>query len=112
MDQITQLKIEYFELCRLLNKSNLKVNQKTDVSFFIEKGSETVILFATANKTYKMQLVYLGSNQLWTPCNYSGLAILEDEISKQLNRRKAVDLKFLNLTNLIKSFIFKKFEEH
>lgn len=112
MDQITQLKIEYFELSRLLNKSNLKSNQKTDISFFIEKEKGGLVLFATTNNVSKIQLIHSGNNDTWRPCNYSGLETLETEISKQLNRHKVVDLKFLNLTNLIKSFVFKEFEEH
>lgn len=49
MDQKPQLKIEFFKLGLLLNKSNLHANQKTEVTFFIQNEKDNPVLYATTN---------------------------------------------------------------
>ncbi len=106
MDQKTQLKIEFFVLCRLLNKSNLKINQKTDILFFIQNENGMPALYATTNGFYKLQLVAYKSDSRWTTCNYSGLAVLEEELVHFVKSYKIEKMTPSKLTLLIKALIF------
>ncbi len=112
MDQNTQLKIEFFELCRSLNTSNLHKNQKTEISFFILTERDESILFATTNKSYKIQLIRQKKTKDWVISGFSGLTCLENEICALFNRFDLELLKTMNLTNLIKSFIFQHLDQH
>ena len=111
MDQIAQLKIEYFELCKLLNKSNLKINQRTDVLFFIDTSNGRSIMSATTNGLYKIQLIFHKYDDTWRPCDFSGLYILEQQLSRLFLSQNPEILKKLNITKLIRSFIFQKVDE-
>ncbi len=82
MDQTTQLKIEFFELVRALNQSNLNINQKTEVSFFIETTKSKSILYATTNKKFKMQLIFKNRGSSWQPSGFTGLLNLEAELAQ------------------------------
>ncbi len=111
MKQNTQLKIEFFELCQMLNKSNLRVNQKTEILFFIDTQGYQSILYATTNKIYKMQLAFKGPSAKWEPCGFSNLSNLERELKQLLD---TFDFKKLNpaeLTKKIKLFIFQNIDE-
>jgi hypothetical protein len=111
MDQHTQLKIEFFELCRQLNKSNLNINQKTEISFFIEKEQGKLVLYATTNKAYKIQLISKNGLEQWRPCGYLGFLVLEKNLSSWANNHVFEKVQQHNLTQLIKSFIFQYFKE-
>ena len=106
MDQ-TQLKVEFFELIRLLNKSNLRANQKTEISFFIERKKNKMVLFATTNKNYILQLIIKNEGQTWDVCGFSGLYLLEKRLSDFFNSNKLENLKAFILTQKIKLFIFQ-----
>ncbi len=111
MDQNTQLKTEFFELIRLCNKSNLKLNQKTTISFFIETNANKLILCATANKNYKVQLISKYGRYDWTPCGFSGLNAMEEELSKLFRHQNLAKLSDGEITKIIKSFIFKQLDK-
>lgn len=111
MDQNTQLKIEFFELCRRLNTTNLH-NQKTEVSFFILTERDESILFAATNKSYKIQLIRQKKAKDWVASGFSGLTCLENEICEQFNRFEVELLQTMNLTKFIKSFIFQHIDQH
>ncbi len=110
MDQNTQLKIEFFELCRLLNRSNVHANQKTEISFLIETSGNKSILYATTNKAHKIQLIFKNSTGNWKSSGFSGLINLEYELTKILGQINILNTPSTVLTKLIKSFIFKKFD--
>lgn len=112
MDQNTLLKREYFELCRRLNTSNLHKNQKTEVSFFIEQEKNRLVLFATTNKTYKIQLIFKYNKGTWSPSSYSGLVTLEYELAKAFVLHNMENLNSYELTKAIKSFIFQHLDEN
>ncbi len=107
MDQKTQLKIEFFELCRLLNKSNLKINQKTNISFFIHKNNQKMTLYATTNHHYKIQLISCEKKNVWTTCNYSGCNHLESELVDLFRKQRIAEISATELTKMIKLFIFQ-----
>ena len=112
MDQATQLKIEFFELVRLLNQSNLKTNQKTEISFFIGGVLRKSVLYATTNKVYKIQLIFKLDRHQWKPCGFSGLSLIEVELSELFNHRNLENFSYSEITNIIKSFVFKQFDEN
>lgn len=112
MDQNTQLKREYFELYRLLNRSNLHKNQKTEISFFIETEGNQLTLYTTTNKSYKIRLVLKTNTNKWQSCGFSGLVYLEIKICELFNLTDLEKLKTMNLTKLIKSFIFQHLDQH
>lgn len=108
MDQNTQLKIEFFELCRRLNTSNLHKNQKTEISFFIEAEKNKLILCASTNKTFKLKLISQNTNLAWVPCGYTKLNTLEENLSEWANCKKFDNLNHRELTSTIKSLIFQQ----
>ncbi len=108
MDQKTQPKIEFFELCRLLNKSNLKANQKTEILFFIEADNQKLTLYATTNRRYKIQLIISEKKSIWATCNCSGLNNLENELVQFFKIRSLEKLPDIELTKMIKLFIFQQ----
>lgn len=111
MDQNTQIKIEFFELCRQLNRSNVHANQKTEISFFIEAVGNKSILYATTNKAYKIQIIFQKGNDPWRGCEFSGLINLESELCNFFSTFDAKKKNKSDLTKSIKSFIFKHFSE-
>lgn len=108
MGQNTLLKREYFELCRLLNSSNLKTNQKTEISFFIEHEVDKFILYAATNKTSKLKLISQTTKLAWVPCGYTRLDTLEENLSEWANCKKFDNLNHRELTTTIKSLIFQQ----
>ena len=108
MDQKSQLKIEFFELCRLLNKSNIKANQKTEILFFIQTENQKMTLYATTNHQYKLQLISSDKKNVWAACNYSGLNILENELVLLFKIQDLEKLPDMELTKMIKLFIFQQ----
>lgn len=110
MDQKTQLKSEFFELCRILNRSNSKTNQKTEIYFYIETEAGKPVLFATRNHKFKIQILRIDKLNLWKPCLYSRQFLLEESISKLLNDLNLKTMRTSDLTQLIKSLIFQKME--
>ena len=108
MDQNTQLKREYFELCRILNRSNLHKNQKTEISFFIEIDRIKLVLFASTNKTSKVKLISQNEDSIWLPCGFTRLNTLEENLSEWANYNKFENLNHRELTSAIKSLIFQK----
>lgn len=110
MDQTTQLKREYFELCIKLNRSNLHKNQKTNVIFFIETENNKLILCSTTNQVYRIQLVSRNVKFKWEPCGFSGLFTLEEHISSFANNINLEKTNPDELTKTIKSFIFQNFK--
>ncbi len=111
MDQTAQLKIEFFELIRLLNQSNQTANQKTEISFFLESRKHKSILYATTNKIYKMQLIYKSKDVDWRPCGFCRLDLLEKELSKLFSQLIREEQSPVEITKIIKSFVFKQFDE-
>ncbi len=111
MNPATQLKIEFFELLRLLNKSNLTTNQKTEISFFIENRTDKVTLCATTNQIYKIQLISQIGRHEWLPCGFSGLDLIEKELSKLFKYQNPTIQSADEITKKITSFIFKKLDE-
>jgi len=111
MNQNSQLKIEYFGLCNLLNKSNLLTNQKTKIIFFIEIEKGSSILFATTNKKYNLKLIHQRKNKKWHPCGHSHFSDLEENLSKWAQHYNFEKHNSSDLTKLIKSLIFHDFEE-
>lgn len=111
MDQNTQIKIEFFELCRQLNRSNVHANQKTEISFFIETVGNKSILYVTTNKSYKIQIIYQKGTDSWCACEFSGLINLETELCNLFSTFDAKKKSKSDLTKLIKLFIFKHFSE-
>ena len=111
MDRTSELKIEFFELIRLLNQSNLKTNQKTEISFFIELAKNKSVLYATTNKMYRIQLIYKGSDGDWKPCGFCGLTLVEEELSKLFHHQNLEKRTPAEITKIIRSFIFKQFNE-
>ena len=111
MDQTAQLKIEFFKLIRLLNQSNQKANQKTEISFFIETNADRSILYATTNKACKIQLISKYGRYDWTPCGFSGLSAIEEEVSKLFRNFDMRNRSANEITKTIKSFIFKQFNQ-
>ncbi len=108
MDQNTQLKIEFFKLVKILNRSNLNINQRTEISFFIETVGSKSTVYATTNKAYKIQLVFKINDEDWLPCGFSGLINLEEKISNLMPQVKFEILTSTELTKKIKSFIFQQ----
>lgn len=108
MDQNTQLKREYFELCRLLNRSNIKTNQRTEISFFIEHEGNKLILCASTNKNFKIKLISQNAKLAWVPCGYTRLNELEENLSEWANCKKFDNLNLRELTSAIKSLIFQQ----
>lgn len=108
MDQNTQLKREYFELRILLNRSNLKTNQKTEISFFIENEKNKSILCASTNKNFKLKLISQNAKSIWQPCGYTRLNNLEVKLSEWANYKKFDNLNYSDLTSTIKSLIFQQ----
>ncbi len=111
MDQKTQLKIEFFELCRLLNKSNLNANQKTDISFYFETEVDCTVLYATTNKRFKIQLISKITDDHWQASNFTNLFIFEKSVANLFDQYNSKWLKTSDLTALIKSFIFHNIDE-
>jgi hypothetical protein len=107
MDQKSQLKIEFFQLGLLLNKSNLKMNQKTEISFFIQNEKGVPALYATTNGLYKIQLIKYRSNNRWATCNYTELTVLEEELVLFIKCIKIEEITSAELTRSIKLFIFQ-----
>ncbi len=110
MDQNTQLKREYFELYRMLNRSNLHKNQRTDVLFFIEPENGRLILYSTANQTYRIQLISKKVKFNWEPSGFSGLFNLEKQVSSFANNYSLEKINPDELTKKIKSFVFQNFK--
>ena len=111
MDQQTQLKSEFFELCRMLNRSNLKTNQKTDIHFFIEKTNYNSILYAKTNNISKLRLAIKVEKSPWRACKYSKQYLLENTIAHLLNKSQIDLIESIVLTKLIKSLIFQNFDQ-
>ena len=107
MDQKSQLKIEFFQLGLILNKSNLKINQKTEITFFIQNEKSSPVLCATANGLYKIQLAKYESNNRWVACNYTGLTVLEEELVRFIKNIEIKKITSIELTLKIKLFIFQ-----
>ncbi len=107
MDETAQFKIEFFELVRILNQSNLYKNQKTEISFFIENLAAKRFLYAEINKNQKLKLAYKNDGDKWKPCGFLQLVHLEFELCKNFNLVGPIsNLNSSQLTKLIKSFIF------
>lgn len=87
MDQNTQLKREYFELYRMLNRSNLHKNQ-----------------------TYRIQLISKKVKYNWEPSGFSGLFNLEKQVSSFANNYSLEKINPDELTKKIKSFVFQNFK--
>lgn len=111
MDQKSQLKSEFFELSRILNRSNLKTNQKTEISFFIEKTKYNSILYAKTNDISKLRLAIKDEKSPWRACKYSKQYLLENTIAHLLNESQIDLIEGIVLTKLIKSFIFQNFDQ-
>ena len=111
MNQNSQLKTEYFGLSNLLNKSNLPINQKTEISFYIEIEKGTSNLYATTNKKYNLKLIHQRSNKKWHPCGHSHFSSFEENLSKWAQKYNFEKLSSAEITKLIKSLIFHHLEE-
>jgi poly-D-alanine transfer protein DltD len=110
MNQNTLLKREYFELYRMLNRSNLHKNQRTDILFFIEPENGSLILYSTANQTYRIQLISKKVKYNWEPSGFSGLFNLERQVSSFANNQGLEKINPDELTKKIKSFVFQNFK--
>lgn len=111
MNQNSQLKTEYFELSKLLITSNLKIDQKTEICFFIEVRKGNLTLFATTNKISSLKLIYQHTKSTWRPCGYTRFKNLEEHLTKLASKNNLELLNSNELTRLIKSFIFQHSDE-
>lgn len=95
-------KVEYFELLRLLNKSNKTKNEVTLVNFTTDQTTEAELgLFASVSKTQKILLCLRRQNR-WIPAGYSHYDNLEKLICSCLNKSNKSDIHKEILRNLFK----------
>ena len=79
--------------------------------FFIKIEKNSAILYATTNKKYKIQLISKMTKNPWDACNFTELSILETHLANLLNKYNLENLMLMDLTVLIKSFIFQHFDQ-
>ena len=102
---MNEVKTEYFELLRRLNKSNKAKNTTTKLDFMIDQNDELEPkLYATISKNQKI-LLCIKEHYEWRPAKYSGLDHLEQFICNQL--RYALNA---NLTDFVLRNLFKHIE--
>lgn len=75
---MNEVKTEYFELLRRLNKSNKTSNEKTKLSFTIDDTNANYLkLYATLSTDQKILLCQKVKETNWRPAQFSGLDNLE-----------------------------------
>lgn len=95
-------KEEYFELLRLLNKSNKTKNEVTKLTFIVESSDKYQgMLYASISKDQKV-LLCTQSDKILRPAGYSGYDNLETFIC---NIVKSIFEK--NITEIILRNLFK-----
>ena len=99
---MNEVKTEYFELLRRLNKSNKAKNTTTKLDFIIDQNDEQGSkLCASISKNQKILLCIKDGHE-WNPAKFSGLDHLEQFISNQLKYVRDVNITDLILRNLFK----------
>ncbi len=58
-----------------------------------------------------MQLIYKSKDGDWRPCRFCRLDFLEKELSKLFSQLIHEELSHVEITKIIKSFVFKQFDE-
>ncbi len=96
-------KEEYFELLRLLNKSNKTKNEVTHLRFVTDNSDPNHLkLYASISNGQKILLCQKKKETNWWPSQFSGLNQLEKFICYQLNAMTELDSADLILGNLFK----------
>lgn len=102
------VKKEYFELLNRLNHANKQMNMNTDVYFYIDRSDPNILkLFAAISKNQKIMLATNKLNKLWEAKYLTGSNNLEEYIAEILNLNTKESSENVNVTDLIKSHIFK-----
>ncbi len=100
---MNEIKSEYFELLKLLNKSNKTKDEITKLSFYVdEANNHNLKLYAALSKDQKILLCEKKSNKKWRASNASKFSELEKFIALNAN-----DYCLENFTSLILTRIFE-----
>ena len=100
---MNEIKSEYFELLKLLNKSNKVKNEITKLSFYVDDSNSLHLkLYAALSEDQKILLCEKNKYDNWTPSNITQFSQLEEFMSEN-----ADDHKLANFTELILARIFE-----
>ena len=82
MENRENIVADYFKLRTLLNRTNFKSNEKTDIEFTLRRRAPDNFYFAAELKGIrnpnKIELCQKNGRNLWQPSNHSGLFHLEE----------------------------------
>ncbi len=100
---MNEIKSEYFELLKLLNKSNKSKNEITHLTFLIDDTDKKHLkLFGVLSKDQKILLCEKKSHEKWFPSGITKFNNLEDSIAKSVHKYYSGDF-----TNFVLSQIFE-----
>ena len=98
-----EIKLEYLELIKLLNKTNKLKNEMTQVTFFVDDTNKQHLkLYAALSADQKILLCERIGNRYWSACRLTQFSKLEDFLAENV-----INYSFENFTNLILARIFE-----
>lgn len=90
MENRANIASDYFKLRLMLNKTNLRTNEKTEIEFVILGGGKLAfVLVATLvgiNKPKSLELCKVNQIGFWKSSGFAGLPDLEDFCANFLNK--------------------------
>ena len=89
MDNRENIVAEYFQLRMLLNKTNLKKDEKTEIEFLLRHDQRDFWVVASLKKTSPSKTIEIcrkKSNGRWARSECTGLFNLEDYCAETLNK--------------------------
>lgn len=100
---MNEIKSEYFELLKILNKSNKVKNEITKLSFYVDaSNSQNLKLYAALSIDQKILLCEKKGRSKWRSTNTSQFSDLDKFIAKN-----ADDYYLLNFSEIILARIFE-----
>lgn len=109
MEERAHIVKELFELRIYLNKSNVKVNQKTELKFEINKklnGTYEFICFVNSAKKFPYIVLSYKIKQFWSKLDLNRFPYLEEFCTYELNKNEALLKDQKKLANYIQKRLF------
>ena len=100
---MNEIKLEYFELIKLLNKTNKTKNEITKLSFYVDESNKQHLkLYAALSKDQKILLCEKKNRNKWISTGVTQFSELEKFLAKNSS-----NYYLLNFTDLLLAQIFE-----